>query len=109
MVMAVNAVHPSKAESQMLVTLSGIIMEARPEHSAKAESPIHDTLWGINVFWQPATRTFDSVSMMALQSSRESYLGLSESTLIEIKLIHPEKDLNPIVNTLLGIKIEVRR
>ena len=47
--------------------------------------------------------------MMALQSSRESYFGLSESTLIEIKLEHPVKAFSLMVDTLLGIRIESKQ
>ena len=46
------------------------------------------TLLGIIVFLHPKIKAFEAVSMMALQSLRESYLGLSLSTLIDESPLH---------------------
>ena len=56
----------------MLVTLLGILMEVKPEQPSKAPDPMLVTVLGMAVFWQPAIRVFEQVSMMALQLSRES-------------------------------------
>ena len=56
----------------MLVTLLGIVTFVRPEQPEKAPSPILVTLLGIIVFLQPAISVLDVVSIMALQSLRES-------------------------------------
>ena len=46
---------------------------------------------GIIVLLHPTRRVFDSVSMIALQFSRESYVVLPSSTTIEIRLQQSEK------------------
>jgi hypothetical protein len=65
------------------------------------------TLFGIMVFLHPIIKLLDDVSTIALQLSRESYLGLPLSTLIEAKPLHPPKALLPIKVTLLGIVSKV--
>ena len=61
-----------KAEFPMLVTLSGIVTEVRPLQPWKAEPPMLVTSFGITVFTQPLTNVFVAVSIIALQSLRES-------------------------------------
>ena len=60
----------SKARSPMDVTLLGMEMDVNPH--LKAPCPMEVTLMGIMVFFQPAIRVFDDVSIIALQLSRES-------------------------------------
>ena len=65
------------------------------------------TLLGIIVFLHPAMIVLDAVSIIALQSSRESYTLLPLSTFIFVNSVHiPNADW-PIVVTLLGMVIEV--
>ena len=66
------------------------------------------TLLGITVFLQPAIKVFVAVSIMALQSLRESYFAFSDSTIMEERLEQPSTTRTSIVFTLLGIFIEVR-
>ena len=66
------------------------------------------TLLGIIVFWQPATRVLDAVSIIALHPFRESYLVLSASTAMLVKLSQPANALLPILVTLLGISMLVK-
>ncbi len=66
------------------------------------------TLLGIIVFLHPAINVLVAVSMMALQFSRESYLGLLESTFIDVRLEQLPKAKYPILVTLLGMVIEVK-
>ena len=58
--------------------------------SRKASSHILVTLEGMIVFLQPAISVLVLVSMIALQLSRESYLGLCSCTIIVVKLEQPE-------------------
>ena len=77
-----------KAQLPMLVTLLGMVMEVRLVQPEKALPPMLVTLLGIIVFWQPAIRVFVSVSIIALQLSRESYLVFPVSTLMEVRPLH---------------------
>ena len=83
-------------------------MEVRPEHPRNAFSPILVTLLGIIVFLHPVIKLFDEVSIIALQFSRESYMELPLSTLMEVRPRHAKNAYFPIVVTLLGIVMEVR-
>ena len=74
----------------MLVTLLGMLMDVRLLQPKKALSPIEITLVGIVVFWQPAISVLDSVSIIALQLLRESYLGFPASTLILVRSLQLE-------------------
>ena len=56
----------------MLVTLSGIVTEVRPEQPEKAQSPMLVTLLGILVVLHPEISSFVDVSMIALQLFLES-------------------------------------
>ena len=71
----------------MEVTLFGIEIEVRPLHPRNALKPILVTLFGMTVFLHPAIMVLDAVSIIALQLSRESYLGLPLSTLMEVRLL----------------------
>ena len=68
------------------------------------------TVFGIIVFSHPSINVFDSVSMMALQLLRESYLGLSDATEMYVRPEQPQKGLSliPMLVTELGIATLVR-
>ena len=74
--------QPLKAEAPIDVTLLGMVMEVRPVQPLKAPTPIDVTLLGIVDFLQPTINEFVSLTMIALQLSRESYLELSLDTVI---------------------------
>ena len=92
----------------MEVTLLGISIEVRLLQPEKAYLPMEVTLLGIIVFLQPAINVFVAVSMMALQSLRESYFVLPLSTLMEVRQLQPENADPSMDITLLGISIEVK-
>ena len=98
---SLNASYP------MYVTLEGIVIEVRPEQPKNAKSPILVTLEGMIVFLQPAISVLDLVSIIALQLSRESYLGFLSSTIILVRLRQPCNPSSMLV-TLEGMVIEVR-
>ena len=66
------------------------------------------TLLGMVVFGQPAINVLLSLSMIALQLSLESYLGLLGATTIDVKLEQSQKVPQPMLVTLLGISTEVK-
>ena len=66
----------------MVVTELGITIDVRPLHPPKASVPISVTVFGITVFLQPANRTFEFETIIALQLSLESKFGFSVSTII---------------------------
>ena len=89
MVTEVSPEQPEKALSPIVVTLLGIVMDFSPEQPKKAELPNFFTLLGITVVKQPRINVFVSVAIMALHLSRESYVVLPLSTIIEFRLLHP--------------------
>ena len=91
----------------MLVTLLGIDIEVRPEQPKKALFPILATLLGIIVFLHPAIKVFVAVSIIALQLSRESYIELLSSTIIEVRPLQELNALLPMLITLLGMVTDV--
>lgn len=56
----------------MDVTELGMLTEVRPLQPTKAYSPMEVTELGIIVLLHPNNKVFDTVSIMALQSFRES-------------------------------------
>lgn len=60
------------------------------------------------MFLHPAIILFDFVSIIALQSSRESYWGLFVFTTMDSSEKHPRKHSMPKLVTEAGISIEVR-
>ena len=99
--------HQLKAPSPMLVTLLGIVTEVK-EQPQKAFTPMLITLLGMIVFWQPAMRVLEAVSIIALQFSRLSYTVLPLSTTIDINEEQAAKALCPILVMLLGMVMEVK-
>ena len=77
------------------------------EQPAKQLSPKLVTDAGIRVFLHPAIIVFDSVSIMALQPSRESYLELAASTTMDSREGQDVKQLPSIFITEEGIFIDV--
>ena len=82
-------------------------MLVRFEQYSKAESPILITLSGTIVFLQPATNILVDVFIIALQLFLESYTLLSASTIIDPSSEQLEKAESPILVTLLGISMLV--
>ena len=62
--------------------------------------------FGMMVFWQPAISVLESVSMIALQSSRESYIGLFASTFIKERFSQNMKAGTSMLFTLDGITMD---
>ena len=89
------------------VTLSGITIELKELQPLKASSPIEVTLSGIIVVAQPVIKVLVEVSIIALQSSLESYKVFPSFTMIDLKERQPEKASLPIEVTLSGITIEL--
>ena len=92
----------------MLVTLSGTTMEVSLLQLEKAYFPIVVISSGMMVFEQPRIMVLLVVSMIALQSLRESYEKFSLSIIIDMRLLQLKKARSPILVTLSGILIAVR-
>ena len=82
--------QPSKALCPILVTLLGMATDVRLEQPLKASKPMFFTFSGITVFLQPAISVLEEVSMIALQFSRLSYLGLPDATVMDVRPEQPE-------------------
>ena len=90
------------------VTLSGSLIELSEVQPLKAESPIEVTPSGIIVVAQPAIKVLVEVSIIALQSSLESYTVFPSFTMIDLKDLQYKKANPPIEVTLSGITIELK-
>ena len=77
----------------------GMTMLVRPVQPLKAPSSISVTESGMTVFLHPAIKVLLSVSMMALQLSRESYFSLLYDTTMLVRPVQPEKSEPPITVT----------
>ena len=108
MVMEVRLLHFKKAHDSILVTLLGIVIEERMFMSEKANASMLVTLFGIIVIEHPAIKELLLVSIIALQSFRESYWLLPSATIIEVRPLHAAKAPDSILVMLLGMVIEVR-
>ena len=108
MFMEERLLQPKKAPVPILVTLSGMFMVKRLLQPLKAELPIPVTLSGIIVFEHPVINVLLLVSIIALQSLRESYIVLPFATIMETRLLQPEEREPPILTTLSGIVMETR-
>ena len=100
--------QPEKQELPKLVTDNGISTDVREEQPEKQLYPKLVTDEGIRVFLHPAIIAFCSVSMMALQPSRESYTGLLASTTMDSREEQPAKQSSPKLVTDEGISTDVR-
>ena len=92
----------------MLVTDEGMVMLVKPVQPENADSPMVVTELGMVVFLQLATSVLVAVSMMALQSLRESYFVLPASTLMLVRPEQPANAASPMVVTELGMVMLVR-
>ena len=90
--------HPSKAQSPILFTELGIVIEVRPRHPPKAPSPILFTELGIVIEVRPRQPLKTQFPILFTE------LGI----VIEVRPRQPLKALSPILFTELGIVIEVR-
>ena len=86
----------------MTETPSGISIDLI-EVPLNALFPITLTSEGIIVLKHPTISVFDSVSIIALQSCRESYFLLFFETIIDSKPVHPSKASSPIDKIFDGI------
>ena len=82
------------------------MIEVSDSHSKKQYSPRLVTVEGILVFLHPTTIIFFSVSIIALQSSRESKVVLFSSTRIEEREGQPPKQISPKLVTDSGIVMD---
>ena len=96
MVMLVRPLQLLNAQSPMEVTELGIVMLAKTLQLMKAESPINVTELGMIEFLQPRISVLVDVSIMALQSSRESKVGLSLATDMLVRAEQPDKPESPM-------------
>ena len=100
--------HPSKQPSPKLVTEDGILMDVREEQSEKHHSPKLVTEEGITVPAHPQIIVLLSVSITALQFSRESYTEFPASTTMDVREEQPSKHHLPKLVTEDGILMDVR-
>jgi len=101
--MLVRPMQPSKEPLPIFVTDLGMTMLVRLTKFTKALLPISVTESGIIVLAQPAINLFVSVSMMALQLLRESYVLFPSDTIILVRLEQPVKAQEPIFVTRSGM------
>lgn len=83
----------------MEVTESGITILIKLLQFQKGhilQLPIDLTELGMIVFLQPAIKVLLAVSIIALQSSRESYIGLAPCTVILVREGQSENTIFPI-------------
>ena len=90
------------------VTLSGISIDLKEVQPEKAKSPIEVTLSGIIVAAQPAIKVLVEVSIIALQSSLESYTEFPSFTMIDLKELQYLNAELLIEVTLSGITIVLK-
>lgn len=108
MVTEVKPLQPEKALSPILVTLLEMLMAVRLLQPEKAPLPMHVTLSGMVDFLHPIKSVLVLVSMIALQLSRESYLGLPGITTIDSRPLHPSKAELLMLITLSGMVIDIK-
>ena len=107
MTILVRPVQPQKASPPIFTTESGIAISVSPVQPSKAPFPIAVTELGITVPLQPAISVLLSVSIMALQLSRESYFLLPAETVIVVRLSHWLNNASPMVVNDAGISMLV--
>ena len=92
----------------MLVTELGMVTEVREEQPRNAWTPMLVTELGMVVDWHPAISVLEAVSIMALQFSRESYIVLLLSTIMELREEQYANAHSPMLVTEVGMVTEVR-
>ena len=92
----------------MLVTLFGIVMLVRLLQPENARSLMLVTLpsVGMMLVWQPEIKVLVAVSIR--QFPAEWYFVFFASTVMLVRLVHPENTPLPMLVTLFGIVIPVR-
>ena len=106
--MDVREEQPPKHVSPKLVTEDGILMDVREEHPTKQYPPKLVTEDGITVPAHPQIIVLLSVSITALQFSRESYTEFPASTTMDVREEQPSKHHSPKLVTEDGILMDVR-
>ena len=97
-----------KQLSPKLVTEDGILMDVREEQPPKHLLPKLVTEDGITVPAHPQIIVLLSVSITALQFSRESYTEFPASTTMDVREEQPSKHHLPKLVTEDGILMDVR-
>ena len=100
--------HLKKQEFPKLVTEDGILMDVREEQKEKQASPKLVTEDGITVPAHPQIIVLLSVSITALQFSRESYTEFPASTTMDVREEQAPKQFSPKLVTEDGILMDVR-
>ena len=85
-----------------------MVIDVKLKHPLKHFSPKLVTELGMVLFLQPAISLFVAVSMIALQFSLESYMGLSAATIKLSRPLQCEKHSSPKLVTEFGIVIDVK-
>ena len=98
----------AKQYSPKLVTEDGILMDVREEQPIKHHSPKLVTEEGITVPAHPQIIVLLSVSITALQFSRESYTEFPASTTMDVREEQYKKQPSPKLVTEDGILMDVR-
>ena len=96
------------AHFPMLVTLLGMMMEAKLVHPSNATSPMLVTLLGITVELQPRINVFVAVSIMALQLFLESYTVFPFSITMLKREKQPTNASSPMLVMLLGMVMDAK-
>ena len=104
----VRPLQPKNAYPSMEVTEFGISTLVRPLQKENASLPMEVTEFGITVFLHPDINVLEAVSIMALQSPRESYLVLPLSTVRFARPLQSENGFLPMEVTEFGIVTLVR-
>ena len=98
--MDVREEQREKQFSPKLVTEDGILMDVREEQPIKQFAPKRVTEDGITVPAHPQIIVLLSVSITALQFSRESYTEFPASTTMDVREEQPLKQKRPKLVTL---------
>ena len=106
--MDVREEQPLKQFSPKLVTEDGILMDVREEQPSKQYSSKLVTEDGITVPAHPQIIVLLSVSITALQFSRESYTEFPASTTMDAREEQPPKQFLPKYVTEDGILMDLR-
>ena len=101
-------VEYAKHFSPKLVTEGGMLTDVREVQLIKHLSPKLVTEEGITVLPHPQIIVLLSVSITALQFSRESYTEFSASTIIDVREEHIPKQASPKLVTEEGILMDGR-
>ena len=104
----VKPLQNSKQPLPKLVTDLGTVTDVKLKQREKQYSPKLVTELGIVLFLQPTISLFVAVSMIALQFSLESYIGLSAATIKLSRPLQLKKHFSPTLMTEFGMVIDVK-